>query len=396
MTDLIDTLTDTVRFWTKSWCDHVARNPRIGGGISLALLKQHGGQKIDRADRERLAMGLHSETLHISGAPNLRGPFSKADWMCAAGLADEPANPTKRLNEYVLPPYGLPNVATWELRAGRLSASARNYARLIDALLEFTDEDTDQVCQRIFAGSSFAATTADAGRYERLAAQLNELVAQTDKLVERIYPGASLEQLFRRTAEVKAKMLRAGYSSAWWPYFGRNEPVPADDALPDPYWELSYVFPYTTVDPSNPAYRYMLCPPLDWLDALMHLPRAYLGCAAHVPNWVAEPDAASAKVGQLMADLHQFQSTLTEERNLATRDARISGSGVRLALPLRGMALLARHLSRQGSPRLVSIALLEPGRGRCACLHSWPVQHARGIAAAHAGRTRRTDAGGAH
>lgn len=327
MTDLVTRLTDPVPFWMKSWRDHLARNPSVSGETSLALLKEHARTKLTQVDRERLAQGLHAETARLVGGTSRR-VFSNAEWMRAAGLDDEPANASKRITEYILPPHWQiysrkDDSDSWELRAKRISASARNFALLIDALREFTDEDHGQLCRRIFAGTSFATTVAETDRHTRLASTLKTLVGQTDKLVERVLSGTGLTQLFARTAEVKAAMLRAGCISAWWPYYDREEALAANAPLPDPYWDIDYDGPSTTLDPSDPGYRNLFRPPLGWLDALMYLPRAYLGCATWVPAWVPEPEIAPEKVGQLMAELYQYQSTLIEKRHLIRRETRI-------------------------------------------------------------------------
>jgi hypothetical protein len=175
-------------------------------------------------------------------------------------------------------------------------------------------------------GTSFAETAADTARHERLAARLDTLVRQTNKLVGRVLSGTSLEQLFSRTAELKDMALRGGKVSSWWPYFDRNEAIARDAALPDPYWDVSHDGQATPVDPDNPGYRFMWYPPLDWFNTLVHLPRAYLGCAAWLPSWMDEPSVEIEKVGRLMFELFQKQSTLTEERGLAARETRIAAS----------------------------------------------------------------------
>jgi len=301
VTKFLDRLADPVTFWTKSWHDHLARHPGIKGETSLALLQEHARTRLNPVDRKRIALGLHVETARLLRA-GARSGFSNAEWMRAAGLDNEPANASKHITEYLLPPYGQTGPGKWdpdgwELRVKRLSPDARKFALLIDALRQFTDEDHGQICTRIFAGTSFATTPAEIERHARLADTLDALVIQTDKLVERVLAGTNLQQLFARTAEAKATMLRAGCASAWWPYFDRHEGVAADASLPDPYWDVHYDGPATTPDPSDPGYRYLFQPPLGWLDALMHLPRAYLGCVTWVPAWIPEPEA----VGQLMA-----------------------------------------------------------------------------------------------
>lgn len=333
MSSFVDTLTDPVLFWTKSWRDHLARTTSMSGLTSLEMLKKRAREKLSKVDRERLALGLHVETMRLKSAATLPRPFSGAEWMPAAGLASEPANASKRMNEYVLTPYGQTNRPAWdpegwELRVSHLSASVRDFAALIEALLRFTDESPEQICHRIFTGTSFATTTAESQRCERLAARLDALVAQTDKLVDRVSPGAGLTALFTRTAQVKESMLRAGSASAWWPYPNRDEPV-SIGVLPAPYWDLAYDQAHVTLDPVDPRYRYMSCPPLDWFNALLYLPRAYLGCVTYVPSWVTTPDPAAEDVGQLMATLYESQSTLTEVRTLATGDARIRAPGDR-------------------------------------------------------------------
>lgn len=377
MTEFVETLTDPIPFWTKAWRDHLARNPGVSGATSLALLKEHAREKLGKVDRERLALGLHAESVRLGGAPALRRAFSNAEWMRAAQLADEPANPTKRLSAYLLRPYGEvspdrwdPDI--WELRASKVSASARNFALLIDALSEFTIEEHEQVCRRIFAGTSFAATAADNARHERLAARLDTLVRQTDKLVERVLSGPSLEQLFARTAELKDLALRAGQVSPWWPYFDRDETPASDAALPDPYWDIHFDGPATTLDLDNPGYRFMWYPPLDWLDALVHLPRAYLGCAAWLPSWVGDSSTETEKVGRLMSELFQNQSTLIEERNLAARETRIAANSLPQTQAAAGKAeergLEYRFPSEEGHCWLV-IYPAQGHRGLCPMLY---------------------------
>lgn len=361
---MIERFTDPVPFWTKSWRDHCARNPGMPGHASLALLRKRFREKLDRADRERLAIGLHTESTRIARIGRQDKPFSNAAWMIAAGMVSEPTNPTKRLNEYVLPSYDPNNVDAWEERASRLVVSARDYPKLIEALLGFADEDHDALLRRIFAGSSFSISAEEIARYGRLAAGLTELIAQTDKMVSRVQPGTSLVRTFTRTADVKTELMRDGSPMAWWPYFPPLDLPAPGAALPDPYWDLTHEHPYGAADPSRPAYRRMAMPPLDWLDGLMYLPRAYLGCATRVPDWIAAPEEHPEKVGKLFADLYALQSTLTEVRSPLTGEVRCDAPGARDGIdpsPIEeGIPQGARWISEEGHCWLV----IYPARGR--------------------------------
>jgi hypothetical protein len=80
----------------------------VKGSASLALFEQQGRSKtgsLAQADRERLAAALHFETQRLASAAMTKRPFRNAEWVKAAGFAYEPANPTKRLSEYVLAPW---------------------------------------------------------------------------------------------------------------------------------------------------------------------------------------------------------------------------------------------------------------------------------------------------
>lgn len=364
MSDMIERLTDPVLFWAKSWHDHCVRNPEMPGYASVALLRKRVREKLDRADRERVAIGLHVESTRIAQSGSKGKPFSNAAWMTAAGLAIDPTNPTKRLNEYVLPPYDPKNVDAWEERASRLVVGARGYLQLIEALLGFTEEGHDALLGRIFAGSSFASGAAEVARYGRLAAGLAELVAQTDKMVARVQPGTSLARTFAHTAEVKAELIRARSPMAWWPYFAPFESPLPGAVLPDPYWDLTHEFPYGAADPSQAAYRRMAMPPLDWLHGLMYLPRAYLGCAARVLDWVDAPKEQPEKVGKLFAELYTCQSTLMEVRNPHSEEVRCDAldalSDLNSSQLEEGLPRIARDIGEEGHCWLV----IYPARGR--------------------------------
>lgn len=363
MPDMIGRLTDPGPFWTTSWRGYCARNPGMPGHDSLSLLRKRGCEKLDRADRERLAIGLHVESTLISRSGNRDRPFSNAAWVNAAGLAGDRTNPTKRLNEYLLPPYDPDNSDAWEERASRLVAGARDYPQLIEALLGFSEEDHDALLRRIFSGSSFTVGAAEVVRYGRLAAGLTELVAQTDRMVARVQPGTSLLRTFSRTAEVKAEMIRAGSPVAWWPCFAPFGPLPPEGVLPDPYWDLTHEVPYGAVDPSRVSYRRMAMPPLDWLDGLMYLPRAYLGCATRVLDRVEAPEEQPENVGRLFAELYTCQSTLMEVRNQHSGEVRCDAPGAQsgpdFSQPEEVRSRFTRNIAEEGHCWLV----IYPARG---------------------------------
>lgn len=306
---------------------HSGQPHRVTGRACLDLMMQRGAMGLPRLsplDREKLAAALFVEVdlLKRDTARTVK-PFSTAAWMAAASLAGDDINPTKRLNEYTLDARSLP-LNQYKDRAKKLSARHTHYARLIQALLGFTNEDRDAVCSRIFTGTSFESGVADVTQCRPIISSINELVVSTSKLIARVADKEDLETIFARTAKTKERLQQAG-SVVNWPYIDLGEPhASCEEEVPN--WERPY---WHDVESNfngfaDPRHGHMLSLSLDWLDALMYLPRAYLGCAVYFPDWDIDPDVDTQRAGTWLDGTGQYQNDLAELRTLHTGRAEVA------------------------------------------------------------------------
>lgn len=304
-----------------------ATRHRVTGRACLDLMMQRGAMGLPRlspSDREKLASALFVELdLLKRGVVRTVKPFSTAAWMAEAGLASGDINPTKRLNEYVLDARSL-TLAQYKDRAKKLSARHAHYARLIQALLSFINEDADTVCRRIFIGTSFESGVANVDQCRPIVSSINELVANISKLIARVADKEDLETIFARTAKTKERLQRAG-DVINWPYIDLGKPY-ASCQEEVPNWERPY---WDEVESNfngfaDPRHGHMVSLSLDWLDALMYLPRAYLGCAVYFPDWDIDPDVDTQKAGTWLNGTREYQNDLAELRTLQTGRAEVA------------------------------------------------------------------------
>jgi hypothetical protein len=332
---LVDQLTDPAGTWAKEWRRYLARQTRRSGCESLALLRQFATVKpgrLSQSDRERMATALHCEVERLSGTVHDGLPFSKAAWMRGAGL-DEPGNATKRYGEFVLAPWYSMDYETWEERRNKLSAGAGHFGRLIEALFVFSSEAPEQVCRRIFAGTSFAGDSIDPERYTRAAGQLQALVRAADALVGYGNGQEGIEGLFTRTAQVKRRMLAMGSRPPSWPYPDWFYPSTGVLDIPSVYWDerdsadcdMEGPGAHAMFDTKDPRYRNLLRMTFGWLDSLVHLPRAYMGCISFPQDLVGDVEQETDEIGLQLAVQDRLQYSLVERRELATGRTRIQG-----------------------------------------------------------------------
>jgi hypothetical protein len=239
-----------------------------------------------------MATALHCELERLSGTVRNGQPFSKAAWMRAAEL-DEPGNATKRYGEFVLAPWYSIDYATWEERRNKLSAGAGHFGRLIEALFMFSSETPEQVCRRIFSGTSFAGNAIDPERYAHAAGQLHALVRATDALVAHGNSKEGIEDLFARTAQLKRRALAMGSRPPSWPYPDWFYPRTGVLDIPDIYWDERDSADYGMAEPgahalfdtNDPRYRNLLRMSFDWLDSLAHLPARTWAASTFRRTW---------------------------------------------------------------------------------------------------------------
>jgi hypothetical protein len=314
---------------------HSSQPRRVTGRACLDLMMQRGAMGLPRlspSDREKLAAALFVEVdlLKRNAARTIK-PFSTAGWMAEANLAADDINPTKRLNEYTLDARSL-TLDQYKDRAKKLNARYAHYASLIQALLGFTTEDADMVCSRIFNGTSFESGVADITQCRPIVSSINELVVSISKLIARVADKEDLETIFARTAKTKERLQKAG-SVVNWPYIDLGEPhAPCKEEVPNwerPYWDKVESNFNGLADPRQ---GHMLSLSLDWLDALMYLPRAYLGCAVYFPDWDIDPDVDTQRAGIWLNGTAQYQNDLGELRTLHTGRAEVAWRDAHSAL----------------------------------------------------------------
>jgi len=383
---LIEQLADPAATWAREWRRYLARQVRRRGCESLALLRQFATVKPGRlapSDRERIATALHCEVERLLGTVCDEQPFSKAAWMRAAGL-DEPGNATKRYGEFVIAPWYSTDYETWEERRNKLSASAGHFGRLIEALCMFSSDAPEQVCRRIFAGTSFAGDAIDPERYARAAGHLQALVRATDALVAYGNDKEGIEGLFVRTAQVRRRMPSTGSRPPSWPYPDWFYPRTGVLDIPDVYWDERDSVEYGMAGPgahamfdaNDPRYRNLLRMSFDWLGSLVHLPRAYMGCMAFPQDLVDDVEQEADQIGVHLSIQYRLQHSLVERRELAPSRTRIQGihpadlqdgpAGAGEMVPLQEK----RHPEEEGHCWLV----IYPAKGRkglCPMLY-WP------------------------
>lgn len=66
---------------------------------------------------------------------------------------------------------------------------------------------------------------------------------------------------------------------------------------------------------------------LNWYDAVVSLPRAYLGCSAFLPDWVTDPDSNTEAVAKFLAEIDKCHGDIAELRPLSIGVASIAWKG---------------------------------------------------------------------
>lgn len=296
---------------------------RISGAESLRFFKERPKGLLSKVDREKIAGALFLEIENLEKHPDVsKKPFSRAELMRQSGLAQQgDANPTKRLHELTLPPWG-PIDASKKRRP--LCATYYSYIELIKAIIDFSNEEVDEICDRIFSGTSYSGTETDINKNRHLAHELERKIDHIDKMMANFSSKKTLTQIFDETAQFKEILQKSG-SVTNWPYFDLSGPYESsDDELPNweyPYWARNYDNDVSLSYQDKRRYT-MFATCLDWYDAVLHLPRVYLGCAVCLPDW-CDAAANTAKRNLWFDEISRSRKEIAELRYLAARRSEI-------------------------------------------------------------------------
>lgn len=240
---------------------------------------------------------------------------------------------SKELYRLTLPPGEDP------IKRG-LRADAQKYLRLLKAIQKHTGENLAQLAERLTWATSLHPRQAQGTEEsERMANYLQEAINRIDLEFKEASGGDSLFETFMKTARIKTDMAKQG-GQLRWPYYDFDPDYddndssnrvselvfgPASSFLPSrfppdlipqreddsetryAYWQRDYVFPWlagknTDPYPSGVAHH----------EALMHLPRIYLGLVDwdswHEVNRGAEDGA------QANGDFIQIREALGERQ----------------------------------------------------------------------------------
>ena len=319
-------------------------------------------------DRARIATALRTEVSTLENAPErCRRPFSVALLMLEAELvtADDPA-PTKRLPEYVADClHGRPkeNAA----RRARLHARMFRYRKLIEALLTFTEEDPDAVCDRIFAGTTFRGTETDIHEHRRIAAVLADACTSASKATTVLRARETLESVFRRTAAAKETVQKKGALTNW-PNLDLNKPweealhgsAGYDSEMPDwtnPYWPAQHAKAKELFALPGMGSSGFIPLSLNWYDAVLSLPRVYLGCAVSLPDWLCLDELTSARAAGYVEEIDAASREGVETRSLDT--------GSREVMWRHGDDMLVTQFARRNRDPVTGKWRALEGEGHC-------------------------------
>lgn len=272
--------------------------------------EDNSSHKIALADRPKLASALNTEIERLETDCVASGrPFRRRDLMVAARLAtaDDP-HPTKRLHELTLK----------EDESGEdLCAAIFNYQSLIESLVSFSTEVPEKIYARIFAGTSFSGVETDIVRHRKLVASLKQKIGRIDKLMHVAFK-SELREVFDEIAQASA-FLRAEGTPIAWPSFDIDAGSGAVPRKSSADVFRSGWTPGHHADVRN-AMHYTH---LDWHDAVLHLPRCYLGCAAILEEWMRDGDDVEA-VNDVLRGIDVARRSITEARSLSDDRTRMT------------------------------------------------------------------------
>jgi hypothetical protein len=313
--------------WRKN--EEAEKNRQVKGSASLSVFRQRSRLRPEKSteyvaqrDREKIACALYLEIERLEKHPELcAAQFSRKGLMQKADIAKEgDPTPTKRMRELTLHP-DKPAEDSDKRRLG-LCASYDRYIRLIDALISFSREDEEEICIRIFSGTSFSGIETDINKNRGMVRDLESKIKIIDKMLSLVSKRMTLGECFRESARLKERAQKDG-STINWPYFDLQEPyAPNGDELPNwesPYWSKRHeAFPPSNYD--DIYHRAMISTCLDWYHAILYLPRIYLGCAIYFPSWLVGSEDTPSR-NDYLRDISQSQEEIAELRPLITRQS---------------------------------------------------------------------------
>lgn len=299
------------------------------GEKSLAIFEERASHRCDSlteklsiSDREKIACALFLEIQSLEQRPELcNGSFSRKNLAISAGLAEATdPTPTKRLHELTIDPCKLINKKIIQKKKIDLYAKYENYKKLINAILAFSKENRGEICKRIFAGTSFEGFETDINLLRDIAGRLNKKILSVDRVFKIISPHAGLEDKFNEIANLKESAQKYG-SVINWPFIDLEEPYSQENMeIPNwntPYWPKRHGNDsFDTSDVRGGAMRIL---PLDSYNAILYLPRLYLGCAVYLNDWGINPDKDTHKLNEFLSEIAISRREIAELRLLSER-----------------------------------------------------------------------------
>ena len=299
---------------------------QIKGGQCLVVMDERAkSMSLSVADRGKLASGLHMEIKKLQEYPALcREPFDTRKLVLRADLADPDVNPTKRLPEFVRNPYAK-SVTSIDAFGKKINTSYASFARLIRALLTFTLEDPDKVCDRIFAGTSMQGTEVDASEHRRLALSLEKRVKNVDHQLARFTALGTVQDVFNLTARTKREIQEKG-SNVNWPFsdFDPEWQDAEDYEWPDwtrPYWPQQLKGKDLQSEDLRVALLHAMS--LDWQDALVYLPRIYLGSVMYPLDYCLDLREKPGDAANRFASLNLNHRQVVELRSMVNGQSKV-------------------------------------------------------------------------